>query len=89
MEVLGGVHEGGVLEVFVACTVDVGGGFLTELIDVGSVDAVLADEEHPLLDFGVGYLSCLGCFRVVAKLECSGQCGVGQVLHRHLVALHL
>jgi len=49
VEVLGGVHERGVFEVFLPCPVDVSCGFLAELIDVRSVDAVLADEEQALL----------------------------------------
>lgn len=84
MHFLGYFHELGVVEVGFAGTVDVRSGFLAQLFDIGTADAVLADEGQTLLFVGVRSFSRTARFCVVGM----HQLGVGKVLQWKLVALH-
>ncbi|MCY1377562.1 hypothetical protein D9M69_651420 [compost metagenome] len=72
VHLLGGFHERRILEVGVLGTVDVGHGFLAELVDVWTVDAVFADKEHPFPDLSIGGGSCFRSLCIVRPLQCLG-----------------
>ena len=89
VHLLGRFHELRIREVRVAGAVDDRGGFLPQLVNVGTIDAVLADEEHAFLHGGVRCLQGRGSLCCVSRLQSLGQFGVGQVLDGNLVAFQL
>ncbi|MET3175881.1 UNVERIFIED_ORG: hypothetical protein ABIB52_003750 [Arthrobacter sp. UYCu721] len=59
VHLLGSLHELGILEVGVTGAVDGSGGLLPQLVNVGTVDPVLADQEQTFLK--VRYCSGMDC----------------------------
>lgn len=88
MEVLGSRHEGGVFEVFLPRPVDARGGFLPQLVNVGFVYAVLADEEQALLYCAVCGFQRFRGLCVVRPLKRLCQFEVGKIFHGHLMPFH-